>query len=97
MRVAYDEAKRRLVLEERGLDLADADSLFDGFHLTRRDDKHSDVEERFVSVGELQGLVVIVVWTLRDDQRRIITMWKANEREKTLYFDQRGRAGRDQA
>ncbi|HEX4694505.1 BrnT family toxin [Sphingomonas sp.] len=93
MDVDYDPAKRSLILADRGLDLADAGKLFDGFHLTRRDDKHSETEERFHSIGMIGDEVVIVTWTLREDRRRIVTMWKANDRERQKYQQARDRPG----
>jgi uncharacterized DUF497 family protein len=93
MRITYDQTKRDIVLAERGLDLAQAGAVFDGFHLTQPDAVHSDVEDRFISVGVLQEIIVIVVWMERDDARRIITMWKANDKQKTAYYRQRDRPG----
>lgn len=93
MKISFDPAKREQVLAERQLDVADAAKLFAEFHLTRRDYRHSDVEERFVSVGVLDADVVIAIWTLRKQERRIVTMWKANERERTAYWRERQRSG----
>jgi uncharacterized DUF497 family protein len=39
MRITYDDAKRVLTLEERGLDFARAAEVFADFHLTRLDDR----------------------------------------------------------
>ena len=93
MDVEYDEAKRHLVLRRRGLDIARAGEVFDGFHLTRRDPKHSADEERFHSIGSLGDEVVIVTWTPRGERRRIVTMWKANDKERLRYFNERERSG----
>ncbi len=93
MEVEYDDAKRASVLETRSLDLAAAGQVFDEFHLTRRDEKHSADEERYDSVGLVNDDVVIVTWTPRGQSRRIITMWKADERERKRYDDERARPG----
>lgn len=94
MEILYDEAKRARILEERGLDMAQAGKLFDSFHLTRRDDKHStDREERFHSVGVLGDEIVLVTWTFRGNARRIVTMWKTNDKEKQAYQRARDRGG----
>lgn len=93
MRYSYDPSKRQKVLEERGLDLADAPKVFEGFYLSRADDKHSDVEDRVNTLGMLDDELVLVVWTPRDGERRIITMWKANEKERRKYHEQRDRSG----
>lgn len=91
MEIEYDPAKRDQVLAERGFDLARCGESFEDFHLTRRDDKHSEDEERFTSVGMLDDEAVIIVWTLRRNLRRIITMWKANDRERQKFIEARGR------
>jgi uncharacterized protein len=50
-------------------------------HLTRIDDRRDYGELRFISVGRLEGRIVIIVWTPRGRARRVISMRKANERE----------------
>ncbi len=92
MRITYDETKRREVLAQRGLDFNDAAALFEKFHLTRRDDRDYN-EERFLTVGELKDQVVLVVWTLRDESRRIITMWKLDHGESERYKRRRDESG----
>ncbi len=39
MRIAFDEEKRRLILQARGLDMADAGLVFEGPTLTVPDDR----------------------------------------------------------
>jgi len=93
MEIEFDPSKREAVLADRGLDLAGAVKLFDSFHLTRCDDKHSETEERFHSIGMIGDDIVIVTWTPREDRRRIVTMWKANDRERQKYQQARDRSG----
>ncbi|MBB5687528.1 BrnT family toxin [Sphingobium boeckii] len=82
------------MIAERGLDLADAKQVFSGFYLSRADTKHSGEEQRTITVGMINDeVVVIVVWTPRENERRIITMWKANEKERQKYYEQRDRPG----
>ena len=38
-----------------------------------------------VTVGPLDARLVVLVWTLRGKVRRIISLRKANDREKTFY------------
>lgn len=85
MEIECDPVKRDQVLAERGLDMARCGEVFDAFYLTRQDDKHSDEELRYIPVGKLDQDVVIVIWTPRTDLRRIVTMWKANDREKQNF------------
>ena len=92
MRITYDEKKRLEVLKSRGLDFKDAAEVFDNFHLTKRDDRNYD-EDRFQTVGEMNGQVVLIAWTLRDENRRIITMWKLNHGERERYYRYRDESG----
>ena len=75
------------------MDLAHAEQVFNGFYLSRADTKHSGEGPRTITVGMLNDEVVaIVVWTPQDDEVRIIPMWKANEKERQRYHEQRTRA-----
>ena len=92
MRITYDENKRLEILNSRGLDFQQAAKVFDQFHLTKRDDRNYD-EHRFQTVGEMNGQVVLVVWTVRDEDRRIITMWKLSHEERERYYRYRDKRG----
>lgn len=85
MEIAFDPAKRRRTLEERGLDLADAGLVFAGATITVEDDRGNYAEPRFITVGRLRGRMVVLAWTPRGGAYRIISMRKANEREQTAY------------
>lgn len=60
----WSEPKRIAVLEARGLDFIDAEILFDGRPLYTVPSLRGD-EERWLSIGELNGRLVAVVWTQR--------------------------------
>ena len=81
MQIEFDTDKRDRTLAERGLDCARVAEVFAGCQLTRLHDRTDYGEERFVTAGWLDGRIVLVVWTLRGDARRIISMRKTNERE----------------
>ncbi|WP_420265524.1 BrnT family toxin [Candidatus Magnetominusculus dajiuhuensis] len=68
----------------RDLDFFDAQSLFDGRCLYTFPSPRG-TEERWVSVGEMNGRLIAVVWTRRDDAVRIITMRRARDEEKRTY------------
>ena len=65
--------------------MARADEVFVGATLTVEDDREDYGEDRFITIGFLDATMVVLVWTLRDGAHRIISMRKANERERTLY------------
>jgi len=80
----WSEAKRVAVLEARGLDFIDAEILFDGRPLYTIASPRG-AEERWLSVGELNGRLVAVVWTQRSEAIRIITMRRVRNEEKKRY------------
>ncbi|MBE7565604.1 BrnT family toxin [Acidithiobacillus sp. HP-11] len=83
---AFDPSKRQKTREECGLDFEDAPLVFTGKHFTREDDRKDYGETRLVTVGMLRERMVVMVWTPRNiDDRHIISMRKANEREQAQY------------
>lgn len=85
MNLSFDPEKRLLTLEKRGLDFADAEKILTGDHLTWEDDRFDYVETRYTSFGFLNERAIIVTWTPRGDAVRIISMRKANDREKARF------------
>lgn len=79
--IEFDPEKRRLVLENRGLDMARAGEVFSGKTITIEDDRQDYGETRYISFGWLDQRLVVMAWTPRKNACRIITMRKANERE----------------
>ncbi len=85
MKITFDPAKREKTLRERGLDFADAAEVFAGVTIDIPDLRRDYGEARTISVGHLNGRMVIVVWTPRGSARHVISMRKANDREKARY------------
>ena len=85
IKISFDPAKQLATLESRGLDFADATLVFAGLTLDIADDRNDYGETRIITVGKLVGRMVIVVWTPRGEERRIISMRKANEREQERF------------
>ena len=65
--------------------MARAQEVFEGATLTVEDDRRDYGENRFITIGFLDGTMVVMVWTPRRPARRIISMRKANERERRIY------------
>lgn len=81
MKIAYDERKRQWTLLELGLDFADASKVFEADYLEFLDDRQDYGEDRYIVYGELDGRAVAIVWTLRNDTRRIISMRYVHDEE----------------
>jgi uncharacterized protein len=90
MRITFDPSKREATLRNRKVDFADAAAVFEGPAFTFSDERFDYPEERYITVGLLDGRMVVVVWTRTPDGRRIISMRKANAREQARYFDRLG-------
>lgn len=88
MEVTYDAEKRAVTLEERGLDFDDAAHVFAGTAIDIEDDRRDYGEVRRLTFGLLGGRMVAVVWTPRGGARHVISMRKANERERKRYEGQ---------
>ena len=82
MKITFDLAKREKTLAERGLDFADAASIFEGVTLEVEDTRKDYGETRVICYGLLQGRMVVVGYTPRGADRHVFSMRKANEREK---------------
>jgi uncharacterized protein len=90
MPVEFDPEKRAVTLKLRGLDMAEAEKVFEGPCFTLSDLRQDYGEERFITVGLLIERMVVLVWTWREEVRRIISIRKANERGQDLYRDRLG-------
>lgn len=85
MKISFDPAKRRATLDARGLDMARAAEVFEGDVLTVQDTRADYGERRYITVGRLDQRMVVLIWTPRGSDRRIISLRKANDREQALY------------
>lgn len=90
MNLEFDQSKRDKSLKERGLDFARANEVFSGITVTMSDNRHDYGEARLITVGMLDQRIVVLVWTPRGNNRRIISMRCANEREINKYSPEMG-------
>ncbi len=88
MKFEWDEDKRQKNLEKHGLDFADVEEVFESDTVTIEDNRSYYGEERWITLGTLQGLVVLVVHTEQDETIRVISFRKASKHEQKIYFSQ---------
>lgn len=86
MRIGWDEAKRRINLRKHGLDFADAEEAFAGITYTMEDRRFDYGQRRFITLGLLREMVVVIAHTETPREVRIISMRKTKH-EQTLYFE----------
>ena len=86
MSFEWDEAKRGSNLSKHGVDFLDVPEMFASPMLVRADLRKDYREPRWQAIGVIHGRLMVVAYTRRDpDTIRIISLRKANSREKTLF------------
>jgi uncharacterized DUF497 family protein len=85
VRYVFDPAKDTANLEKHGVSLALAEVLFAGRHLTVRGDRFEYGEVRNVAFGSIRGRLFVCVYADRGEDRRVISLRKANSREVKRY------------
>ena len=86
MRFTWSEAKRKLNLQQHGFDFVDAEKVFEGATYTYEDDRFNYSEQRFVTLGLLQGIMVSIVHSERPRVIRIVSFRKATKHEQAIFF-----------
>lgn len=85
MKVEWSDKKRNETLAERGLDFADVGSIDWRLAFTNEDRRKDYAEVRFVTMAPIHDRLCVFVWCWRGDAIRVISLRKANERERKLY------------
>jgi uncharacterized DUF497 family protein len=67
--------------------LTDASAAFDGATFTCEDDRFRYDQQRFVTLGLLEGIPVSIVHTETKDRIHIISFRKATKRETDILFE----------
>ncbi|NET56285.1 MAG: BrnT family toxin [Symploca sp. SIO2E6] len=85
MAYQWNRDKAAKNLRKHGIDFADAVSVFsDNLAITISDERFD--EERFVTIGlDALGRVLVVVYTLRGDEIRLISARKATRQERQQF------------
>ena len=90
MEFDWHDARHEWSLQERGFGFGFgfdfAVQIFLGRVLTRVDDREDYGERRIKAIGEIDGIVLVVIYTDRDDLRWIISARKANRKERALWL-----------
>lgn len=78
----------QIIDNKHGIDFADAVSVFsDELAITIFDERFE--EERFVTIGtDYFNRILVVVYTLRDDEIRLISARKATRKERKQYEEE---------
>jgi uncharacterized protein len=85
MAYQWDTDKAAINLRKHGIDFADAVSVFsDDLAITISDDRFD--EERFIAIGlDAMARILVVVYTLRGEEIRLISARPATRQERRQY------------
>jgi hypothetical protein len=85
----WDEAKAAANAARHGVSFEAAKLVFDDpFAIERLDDREDYGEERFNIIGMVEGRVLLVSYTVRNDVIRIISARGAEPYEKRRYHEE---------
>jgi uncharacterized DUF497 family protein len=86
MQFQWDREKCKKNIETHGIDFVDAAEIFSSPMLIIPDDRKSYGESRYIGMGEIQGRIMVIVYTDRSgDVIRIISLRKADKREQSKF------------
>ncbi|MCI0558600.1 MAG: BrnT family toxin [Nitrososphaera sp.] len=86
MRFHFDPTKAASNLKKHGVSFADAEGVFYDSLAIHQLDPDSEDEERFVAAGMgSAGIILVVVYTLRGEEIRLISARRATRREVKSY------------
>ena len=81
----WDLAKARANRAKHSVDFADAVGVFEDSRAITLDDSHPD-EDRYVTIGlDFLGRILVVAWTWRDEEVRLISARQATRKEARDY------------
>jgi len=86
MRIIWNPEKAKSNLRKHKIRLSDSEPvLFDPMALTR-EDEYAEGEQRFVTIGmDALSRVLVVVYTYRGDDIRLISARRATSKERKHY------------
>jgi uncharacterized protein len=82
----WDEAKRKANIRKHRIDFVAVEKVLAGETVSYLDDRFSYGEERFLTLGLLDGKVIAIVHTIEDEVIRVISARKAMKNEEESYF-----------
>lgn len=84
----WDESKRRLNLEKHNIDFAGALRIFeDKYRIEAELIKNNEL--RYITMGEVENVVLLLVYTRRGKKIRLISARRASKKERVTYFEAR--------
>jgi uncharacterized protein len=84
-RFTWDETKRSLNFAKHGIDFSAIDAFDWQAAILRPDIRFDYGEERWVAVGPIRDRLHVVVYVVRQDGHRLVSLRRANSREGRFH------------
>lgn len=85
MEFEWDESKNHTNIRKHGIDFCDTWQIFEHPLLQKLDVRKDYGERRWIGMGLIDDAVVIIVYTLRGQKIRVISVRRANHHERKIY------------
>ncbi len=85
----WDDEKSERCRLERGFGFEEAAKIFEDGVIEAEDRRRDYGEQRFVTIGQVDDIVLCVVWTPRENLRRIISARPASRAERNRFYGER--------
>ena len=86
----WDDNKEKINIAKHSIDFSTAAHVFqDENRIEFFDEAHSEYEDRYITIGQINGIaiIVMVVYTERENAIRLISARKATNQERRMYYD----------
>lgn len=87
MQYEWDSEKNKLNIRKHRISFEQAVEIFEGPVVERMDDREDYGETRVFALGLVKGRETVVVYTDREDARRIISARRAKSYECRIYWE----------
>ncbi len=85
MKYEWDENKRVANLAKHGVDFIDAENFDWSSAIETIDDRFNYIEDRWIALGFIDNRLHVLIYAIRGENIRLISLRKANKREKDYY------------
>lgn len=85
MKFEWDPAKHEKNLRVRGIGFDEAALIFEGEVIVWPDTRADYGEARINAIGDANGKLLRVTYTMRGEAVRIITAWRANRKDRQRW------------
>ena len=87
MKFEWDKEKNKSNIQKHGIDFSDSIKIFENTMVIKLDERSNYGENRLIGLGQIENIVIVIVYTKRNDRLRITSIRKANRKERKIYFE----------